>query len=197
MRWTLVAVVAVGLSACSAQRPEYLELVPRSQVFERAGEEVWWKAVAKNRQGKTFHKLEGQMTWSSSDPAVATVDEKGRVRSVGPGAARIRARWNELEGEANVEVVTVAKVTVEPAELKLEARGTPAKLTIQVFDYLGRPLRDRVPMSRCLNEDVCRATNDQVHPVDAGESKLIVSAEGRTAEARVLVGPTDPRKKRE
>jgi hypothetical protein len=104
----------------------------------------------------------------------------------------VTAKFAGLTAEATVEVVTVAKVSVEPPELKLQARGEPQKIVMRVFDSLGRPLTDRKPMARCQNEAVCRTNNDEVHPVDPGETTLVVSTEGKTAQAHVVVGPGAP-----
>jgi hypothetical protein len=188
-RVTLIAALALGAVAC--QKPEYLEMQPKEHVFKGIGDEMWWKAIPKSRRGKSFQKQQGQVSWKTSDAKVAIVDEVGKVHSVGPGQATVTATLGELKAEARVEVVTVGKLAVTPTELSLEARGEPQPLTITVFDYLGRELKDRMPLVRCEDEDVCRISNLGVHPVDPGETVVAVSAEGQRAEVKITVVPAE------
>jgi hypothetical protein len=175
-----------GLSACD--KADFLELDPKEHVFKRVGEDIWWQMKAKTRQGKYLHRVTA--VWSSSDPKIVTVDEKGRVKAVAPGRATVIAKVGELTAEAIVEVQGVGKVEVEPAEgFNFEARGEPKPFTIKVFDLHGRPISDRAPVARCMNEDVCRTATDGVHPVDPGETTLLVTCEGQKAEVPVKVAP--------
>lgn len=168
-------------------KPDYLEMEPKEHVFKRPGEDLWWKVVAKKRDGSTLYKAKA--SWSSSDPRVAAVDEVGRVKAVGPGRATLVAKVGGVAAEANVEVVAVGRITVEPGELSLEARGPPKALAIKVFDQEGRPLFDRAPSVRCVNEEVCRTGREGVHPVDPGQTMVLVTVEGQWAEIPVRVGP--------
>jgi hypothetical protein len=191
-RVTIMAVAALSLAACA--KPDFLEVTPKEQVFKSVGSELWFKALPKSREGKVFHKQQGEVRWTTSDPKVVTVDEVGKARSAGPGTATLTATLGELKAEVQVEVVTVGKVTAEPTELTFEARGEPKPLTIKVFDYLGRELKDRSPLARCENEDVCRTSNLGVHPVDPGETLVRVTAEGQETTVQVKVEPSKQKK---
>jgi uncharacterized protein YjdB len=61
--------------------------------------------------------LQGTVTWSTSDGAIATVDTNGLVKAVGQGASRITASAGAKSGSASITVgpVPVASVTVAPA----------------------------------------------------------------------------------
>lgn len=182
--FAVVAALAILTAGCTPE-PDYLEMEPKGHVFKRPGEDLWWKAVAKKRDGRTLHKV--QVSWRSSDDRVVTVDEVGRVKAVGAGRATVYAVAGKVEAEANVEVVAVGKLVVEPTELKLEARGEPVPLTITVYDQEGRLLKDRMPFARCEDEDVCRTSERGVHPVDPGQTRVVVTAEGQKAEVAVTV----------
>lgn len=187
MRRTILAsACAALLSGACATQPDHLQMEPKTHVFKRVGEDVWWKATAVNKQGKALPKLTA-MTWKSSDPAVATVDAVGRVKAVGPGHATITARLGKLSADAELDVEVVEGVTVAPAELSLKAWGEHKKIAIRVFGPNGRELTGRMPVARCLDEDVCRTLGNEVHPVDPGKTTLVVSAEGKTAEIPVTV----------
>lgn len=188
----LTAVVAalslLVLAGC--EKPTYIELDPKEHTFKRVGEDVWWHAKARTRQGKFIHTK--TVSWSSSDPKVIAVDAKGRVKAVGPGRAMVRAQAHGLVSEAPVEVQGVGKVTLEPtAGLTLDARGEGKPITIKVFDLNDREVSDRQPVARCQDENVCRVFPDGVHGVDSGETTLVVTCEGARAEIPVKVLPTD------
>jgi hypothetical protein len=82
------------------------------------------------------------MLWASSDPAVASVDETGRVTGFRPGAITISATSEGEAGTARVSVVSdgaggVGSVTVEPPSATI-ARGETVQLTAVVRDEQGR-----------------------------------------------------------
>ena len=73
------------------------------------------------------------LTWHSSDPSVATVDEKGIVSAVGVGATDITATWNGVQSEPLQLTVTAATdvsvttrwedsnaLTYRPAEVSIQ-----------------------------------------------------------------------------
>jgi pectate lyase len=65
------------------------------------------------------------VSWNSSDPTIATVDDKGIVSGVADGTAKITATTNDggYLAECTVEVITrisVTGVSIDPAEITLE-----------------------------------------------------------------------------
>ncbi|MHA7966396.1 Ig-like domain-containing protein [Paenibacillus sp. CAU 1782] len=78
-----------------------------------------------------------KVTFTSSDPSVATVDEEGTVTPLKAGEAIITATTEDGGKTATVSVtvkesVPVTGVTVSPAALKLTAGGSKEKLTATV-----------------------------------------------------------------
>jgi Bacterial Ig-like domain (group 2) len=69
------------------------------------GEEVKMRATARDAHGNVAEA--GVPAWSSSDPAVATVDAEGVVRARRLGAATITAAVAGVQGTARVDVRTV------------------------------------------------------------------------------------------
>jgi hypothetical protein len=64
------------------------------------------------------HALVGPvLEWSSSDTSIATVDSRGLVSARSPGEASISARFENVTGEATVEVLRGPFVVVVPASL--------------------------------------------------------------------------------
>lgn len=66
--------------------------------------------------------VEEQLSWSSADPAVATVDGTGVVTAAGPGETEITAAAGDVEGSAGVAVRT----TDRPPELTALVLGPGA-----------------------------------------------------------------------
>jgi len=183
--------VLLASALCACDKPSFIELEPKEQTFKRIGEDLWWKAKARTKQGKYLHQV--TFTWTTSDPKIVTIDAKGRAKAVGAGHAAIIAHVGELSAEAPVEVQGVGKVTLEPVEeITLDARGEGKPITVKVFDLAGHPVTDRTAVVRCQNEDVCRVFPDGVHGVDSGETILVASCEGLSSnEVKVKVLPTE------
>lgn len=74
--------------------------------------------------------LTQDLTWSSSDEAVASVSGSGLVRAVAPGSATLKARFGALEATTQVTVTAavVTSLAVTPAEGGM-ARGSSMVLT--------------------------------------------------------------------
>ena len=67
------------------------------------------------------------VTWSTSDPKVATVDATGVVTAVGPGLATITATGGGASGTSAVHVTSLA-LDIQPANAAMDA-GTTLQLT--------------------------------------------------------------------
>lgn len=69
-----------------------------------------------NYDNGTSVDISDQVTWSSSNESVATVDGSGRATGVVPGSVVIRATAGVVEGSANLEVTgaTLESLTVSP-----------------------------------------------------------------------------------
>ncbi len=82
--------------------------------------------------------------WSSSDPAVATIDPvTGLATAVQGGAATITATAGSHSGTATLTVSpvqSVATIVVSPAAARLTALGATQHYTAQAFDGAGHPL---------------------------------------------------------
>jgi hypothetical protein len=102
-------------------------------------------ATITNADGTTQDVTQNTFTvWLSSNPAVATVDNKGSVTGVGVGTVTITAKYTEpigrvaLTGTVNLQVVATPGEANEPTPYALNIKPTsPANLTVafnQQFD---------------------------------------------------------------
>jgi hypothetical protein len=119
------------------------------------------------------------VSWSSSDPHVATVDAEGVVRAIGAGTAVVEARHEGVVGVVHVNVdPAAASLSVSPARLSLSGPPAGAALTARAFDRR----KNEVP-----EPDVSWTSSDtSVATVDAGGTVIAVSK--GTAEIRAAIG---------
>jgi alpha-tubulin suppressor-like RCC1 family protein/uncharacterized protein YjdB len=157
----------------------------------RAGDTLALAATARDAQGAA---LAGRtIRWTSSAPAVATVDaERGVVRGVAAGTATITATSEGRTGEATVTVTArpaaVATLGIGAALDTLEAFETVA-LTATPRDSAGNVLTGRTV--RWTSSDPAVATIDSLTGrlvgVDRGTVTITATSEGVVAAMRRVV----------
>ncbi|MBA3521805.1 MAG: Ig-like domain-containing protein, partial [Gemmatimonadales bacterium] len=84
------------------------------------------------------------VTWSSSDPAVSTVDAAGLVTAQGAGMAQVTASAGGASGAATVVVTQTATALSKISgddQTGAPGQTQPAPLTVQVTDARGSPVR--------------------------------------------------------
>ncbi len=127
-------------------------------------------------------------TWSSSDPAVATVDADGTVTAVALGTATITAAASGASGTATITVVPpIAAVALSPAEATLVA-GEDTALTATPLDSAGGPLAGRAVA--WASTDPLVATVDsagRVSSLAVGATAIVATAEEKSDTARIEV----------
>jgi hypothetical protein len=150
---------------------------------------IQYSAEALDRNGDP---LPNQVfTWTSSDPAVATVDATGRVKGVAQGTAEITAAVGSVSGTRPVEVLPppVETVEVSPADFELQ-RGEELTLEVILRGSQGEVLQSRLISFTSSNSSVASVTpQGVVRGVSAGTSTLQVRSEGKEATSQVTVTP--------
>ncbi|MGI9039767.1 MAG: Ig-like domain-containing protein [Gemmatimonadales bacterium] len=142
------ALLALGLllSGCGGgpepSVPTTITLDPATLDFSAVGETRQLSPTVLDQRGDP---LEGTpVTWTSSDPAVSTVDAAGLVTAQGAGMAQVTVSAGGASGAATVVVTQTATAlskisgdgqTGDPGETR------PDPLTVQVNDALGNPVR--------------------------------------------------------
>ena len=120
----------------------------------------------------TFKKV----TWSSSDPAVATVDS-GKVKAVAHGKATITAKAGEREATCEV---TVAEFSLSETSRTIEPK---ASFELKAIVY---PENTEVTWASS-NPDVAEYSDGQVNGKAEGTAKITATAMGKTLECEVTV----------
>lgn len=183
MRPLFIFLSAFALLAC--EKVDYLELSPEAVVLKQPENEVWVQAKAMARTGVQAPRA--MIGWSIKDPAIATVDAKGKVKPLKSGHTEVVASHKDITASVPVDVLYVEKVEVEPKEVTVVEGGDPVELRAKAFDYLGRPLKDRVPTFKSSEPKLVSMGQNAVFGLAPGTAVVDVQVDGARASVKVVV----------
>ena len=129
------------------------------------------------------------VTWSSSNPAVATVNGTGQATGVAVGAVTITATSEGKSGTAALTVTTVpvASVTVSPATASVPA-GQTMQLAATPKDANGNSLSGRtISWSSGSTAVATVSASGLVTGVAAGSATITATSEGQSGTATITV----------
>src|SRR3989442_2835630 len=179
-----------GTSAVAvANVPVASVAVTRASATVQAGQTVQLAATPRDANG---NPLSGRaIGWSSSNPAVATVNASGLVTGVAAGAATITATSEGKSGGSAITVnpvaVPVASVAVTPASATLQA-GQTMQLAATPKDANGNPLSGRAVGWSSSNTAVATVNaGGLVTSVAAGSATITATSEGQSGTAAITV----------
>jgi len=166
-----------------------LAIVPDSVVLTVGGSGDF-NAIAYDAGGNV---LTGRgVTWTSSDPAVATVGEDGGVTGVSAGSARVTAMVEGVSASAGVTVTvpppaTVTRVVVSPDSVSL-IPGQETDLNAAAYDAEGHVLTGRAVTWTTSDSTVARlGAGGRGIGGSAGSARVTATVEGVSGSARVVV----------
>lgn len=168
------------------QRPVTLVLDPPSATFNAFGATRTFTAQGKDAGGNPVDGL--VFTWTSSDPAVATVDANGLVTARANGVTTIRASGGGAFVEGTVTVAqTAAELVVSPSEHTLESIGETVQLTAELRDARGNVISAPVTWSSTLPGIAAVNENGVVTATGNGTVVVIARAAGSQGSATITV----------
>src|SRR5207247_1744829 len=129
------------------------------------------------------------VTWSSSNPGVATVNGAGQATGVAVGAATRTATSEGKSGTAAILVtnVPVASVAVSPASASVQV-GQTVQLAATPRDANGNPLSGRAVSWASSNTAVATVSGSGlVTGVTAGSATITATSEGQGGTATITV----------
>lgn len=209
----LVAIVGVAFAVMRGRGGEPIPPAPEPPVIVAAavqtvavagvngpvtvGRTLQLSALVKGPAGEELSSRE--ITWTSSDPAVAEVTPVGAVTARKPGTATITAQSEGKSGSVTLTVApppavavdepaAVASVTVAgPGSVSVEV-GATTQLQATLKDARGQTLTDRtVVWTTSDPKVVVAASSGVVTAVGAGSARVVANSEGRSAEVRFTV----------
>src|SRR5207245_56151 len=129
------------------------------------------------------------VSWSSSNPSVASVTSNGLVAGATAGSATITATSEGKSGTSTITVtaVPVASVTVSPGSASMQVSQT-VQLTATPKDANGNPLPGRAVSWTSSNTSVATVDGSGlVTGVVAGTATITATSEGQSGTASVTV----------
>ena len=125
------------------------------------------------------------LSWSSDNEGIASVDENGMVTAVSEGLAVIQASAGEVYAKCSivVEPKEVENVTVDPVELNLKV-GEKSELTLTIEP---EELADSYVLWASDNENVATVANGTVSAISAGDAVITATVGGISASCNVSV----------
>jgi len=120
--------------------------------------------------------IDAEITWSSSDEDLATVDENGLVTTLRPGEVTITASAGDESAEATITITesTIASLEVEGDTIDVPLDGSLA-LPVKVKDDEGYELLGRELSFTSEDESIATVDEDgNVSGVDLGNTKITV-----------------------
>jgi uncharacterized protein YjdB len=169
--------------------PPNAVVVTPAQVLVQQGATSQLSAQVLDSQGRVVPN--SQVTFSSSDNAIATVSSSGLVSGVAPGKVTISATSAGLTGTAQVTVtpIPVGRVVVTPASPTI-AIGTTITLSAQALSASGQPLTGRtVVWSSSLPSIASVSAQGVVTGLAAGNTVVFASIDGVLGWVNVTVIP--------
>ncbi|HEX8210845.1 MAG TPA: Ig-like domain-containing protein [Longimicrobium sp.] len=166
-----------------------VEVTPQNATIQ-SGASVQLTAIARDASGAAVGGR--PITWTSADPAVASVSATGLVTGSNPGGpVAITATVEGKSAMAQVTVIPVPIATLtlspNPAEVRV---GLTTQLTLIARDAAGNELGGRTATLVTSNAAVATIDGNRVVTgVSAGTATITATAEGKTATATINVVP--------
>ena len=167
-------------------RAHRLALAPSPDSAGAIGDTVQLAALATDERGAAVTGT--QPVWTTTDPAVLTVDQAGTVVAAGSGSAVVVVRVGELETRRRVVVRQRPSALVVDDTVARVHEGDRLDPVARVLDPRGRPIAGLEPA--WTSGDPAVATVDStgaVVAVSSGETQLTATAPGGLQGALSLV----------
>lgn len=185
---TLTSVVVLG--GCPA-KVATVEVTPAKVLLTSEADTKSFTATPKDADGNPI--ADKPVTWSSSDPAVATVTD-GKVKPVGSGTAIITAKADEATGTGNVEVVLLKGVKLESPAIVIKAGAPNPPLKVAFTNEKGELIEGagaRVDWKSADPNIATVAADGAITGVAAGSTTVSAKVEGLSADVAVTVTPAE------
>jgi uncharacterized protein YjdB len=208
--FSTAALLVLGLAGCEAagtaplydDQPAGIQLSIASADLDR-GDTTRVRAVLLNGSGSPIvspsagaARTHAPLTWTSSDPSVATISRSGLLLAQRDGEVTVTASSGSLLSSSTVQVQARGKrVTIAPKVDTLHAAGHTLQLSVTVLNPGGREVSNPSVEWTSLQPGVAEVDgNGLVRGVAAGTASITAVAQGQVDTAQIVVrqGETPP-----
>ena len=191
----LLCVVSTSIASCGndgptqpePQAPARITLSPIETTLTAVGETLRLTATVLDQEGKA---VEGAaVTWTSSNPAVVSVDEGGLATALINGWVQVSAASDGVTAVASIIVMQApARVELRPASSTLGAPGETLQLYDTVFDRNGVPIPGS-GVAWTSGDDAVATVSETglVTAVGRGSTRITASTGAVSGEASIVV----------
>jgi uncharacterized protein YjdB len=162
-----------------------IAMEPAAQNLNSKGATVTVRASPKDDADKPVADV--QLTWSSTDAAVASVDGAGKVTANKSGKAVITAKAGDVSGTTQINVSIPASITLGPPEVKLAGVGQTAMLQRAIKDDTGAVVNQPAVFTSSDPNVASVDNNGNVRAVNAGTATVTAKTGGLSAMVKVTV----------
>lgn len=183
-----VLAAAFMLTACGGPKLIGVEL-PETPLVLATGETATAE-TSYTYDGETPENAQPEVVYTSSDEAIATVDENGVITGVAEGETTITATVGELSASRTVSVIIpVERLEAESMALHLADGPSALAYTVVPENFTGE-----LTFASANNSIATVDANGQITPVAVGDTNVTVTAPNgltATAQIRVWSGPKE------
>ncbi len=185
----IVAAALLGIIGCSLlSKIDTIEVTPASATLG-IGATQQFTAVAKDANGDEIADV--TFTWSSSDPAVASVNSSGLVTAVAVGSCTITASAEGKQGTAALTVrsgAAVMEIEISPSTATISVNGTK-QFTAKALDASDNEITGIAFTWSSSDTSVAKINSSGLATGYApGSVSIFAAAEGKTDTATLVVG---------
>jgi len=193
-RWALggLFLACLLLAACEDETVS-IGISPQKVQLLEAGATAKLTVKPVDRTGAPVEEV--LLAWSSSDPAVASVDTQGTIRAVSTGEAEISAEVGELKESIPVTVSLLASLTLDVTQIVLTPEKASVHTNLKVLDQKGDPWPGkREVLWSSGDERVAAVVDGVITSTGKGSTRVTVSFKGLSADVVVTTSgpPLEP-----
>jgi uncharacterized protein YjdB len=168
--------------------PATISLNPPSAQFTIVGATVQFVVSAKDRNGFSLNLPATAYAWTTTDPAVVTVDASGLATSKGSGSALVRASLGNASGQAQVTVQqTATTLVVSPAADTLTTAKPSVQLMVDARDSNNQPILSPTLAWATSDAAVANVTNTGLVTAVANGTAIIRVTSGAAKDSATIV----------
>lgn len=134
----VLVVASILLGGCQA-KVAAVEVSPAKLSFSAAAEGKTLIVSLKDADGNPIEDPR-PIAWTSADPKVAQVDDKGNVKAAGTGNTTVTATVEEQSATAAIEVVILKQIQLQGIALVLVAGTSSEPISMNFLNERGEPL---------------------------------------------------------